>query len=133
MSALPPIADIGTQSRNVRFVPKADIPPKHHSLVYGHRPVVGAREGLSLWTNETVVFALNGESERFKHNKGVLKMAKITSVKELVKELANFDLNVTEEKMTEVIKEALRVYPESAELAWSYIGELLGYERLQRH
>src|SRR5215472_9849774 len=25
MSALPPIADIGTQSRNVRFVPKADI------------------------------------------------------------------------------------------------------------
>src|SRR5215472_8720511 len=24
MSALPPIADIGTQSRNVRFVPKAD-------------------------------------------------------------------------------------------------------------
>ena len=60
-------------------------------------------------------------------------MAKITSVKELVKELANFDLYVTEEKMTEVIKEALRVYPESAELAWSYIGELLGYERLQRH
>jgi hypothetical protein len=60
-------------------------------------------------------------------------MTKITSVKELVKELANFDLNVTEEKMTEVIKEALRVYPESAELAWCYIGELLGYERLQRH
>ena len=27
MSALPPKADIGTQSRNVRFVPKADIPP----------------------------------------------------------------------------------------------------------
>jgi hypothetical protein len=25
MSALPPIADIGTQSRNVRFVPEADI------------------------------------------------------------------------------------------------------------
>ena len=25
MSALPPIADIGTQPRNVRFVPKADI------------------------------------------------------------------------------------------------------------
>jgi hypothetical protein len=25
MSALPPIADIGTQSWNVRFVPKADI------------------------------------------------------------------------------------------------------------
>jgi hypothetical protein len=27
MSALPPKADIGTQSRNVRFVPKADIVP----------------------------------------------------------------------------------------------------------
>ena len=26
MSALPPKADIGTHSRNVRFVPKADIP-----------------------------------------------------------------------------------------------------------
>src|SRR6516164_5956646 len=26
MSALPPIADIGTQQRDVRFVPKADIP-----------------------------------------------------------------------------------------------------------
>jgi len=26
MSALPPKADIGTQPRNVRFVPKADIP-----------------------------------------------------------------------------------------------------------
>ena len=65
-------------------------------------------------------------------NRG-LKMAKITSVKELVKELANFDLNVTEEKMTEVINEALRVCPESAELAWRYMGELLGYERLERH
>ena len=27
MSALPPKADIGTQSRNVRFVPKANIQP----------------------------------------------------------------------------------------------------------
>ena len=26
MSALPPKADIGTHSRNVRFLPKADIP-----------------------------------------------------------------------------------------------------------
>ena len=26
MSALPPKADIGTQSRDVRFVPKADVP-----------------------------------------------------------------------------------------------------------
>jgi hypothetical protein len=36
MSALPPKADIGTQSRNVRFVPKADscaaaiLPPREH-------------------------------------------------------------------------------------------------------
>ena len=59
-------------------------------------------------------------------------MARITSVKELVKELANFDLKVTEEKMTEVINEALRVCPESAKLAWRYMGELLGYERLER-
>jgi hypothetical protein len=88
---------------------------------------------VSLWTNEAVVFALREESARFKQNKGGLKMAKITSVKELVKELANFDLNVTEEKMTEVINEALRVCPESAELAWRYMGELLGYERLERH
>jgi hypothetical protein len=35
MSALPPKADIGTQSWNVRFVPKADIGPGsliHHNL-----------------------------------------------------------------------------------------------------
>src|SRR3974390_3312421 len=30
MSALPPKADIGTQSRNVRFVPKADIRNRFH-------------------------------------------------------------------------------------------------------
>jgi hypothetical protein len=31
MSALPPKADIGTQSRNVRLVPKADIEmPRYH-------------------------------------------------------------------------------------------------------
>ena len=36
MSALPPKADIGTQSWNVRFVPKADI---HHSFDH----MVGAR------------------------------------------------------------------------------------------
>jgi hypothetical protein len=29
MSALPPKADIGTQSRNVRFVPKADMITSH--------------------------------------------------------------------------------------------------------
>jgi hypothetical protein len=34
MSALPPKADIGTQSKNVRFVPKADIPP-FQSIVVG--------------------------------------------------------------------------------------------------
>src|SRR5262249_39050524 len=33
MSALPPKADIGTQSRNVRFVPKADIPVLFDHLV----------------------------------------------------------------------------------------------------
>jgi hypothetical protein len=33
MSALPPKADIGTQSRNVRFVPKADISPVGHSII----------------------------------------------------------------------------------------------------
>ena len=31
MSALPPKADIGTHSRNVRFVPKADIQTAHYS------------------------------------------------------------------------------------------------------
>src|SRR5262249_6964509 len=38
MSALPPIADIGTQSWNVRFVPKADINPpiSRASLLVGH-------------------------------------------------------------------------------------------------
>src|SRR5499427_10446731 len=33
MSALPPKADIGTQSSNVRFVPKADISPVGHNVV----------------------------------------------------------------------------------------------------
>jgi len=37
MSALPPKADIGTQSWNVRFVPKADMRPPHH---YGRRIVL---------------------------------------------------------------------------------------------
>src|SRR6516164_4684328 len=37
MSALPPKADIGTQSRNVRFVPKADISPVIHSM-RAHEP-----------------------------------------------------------------------------------------------
>jgi hypothetical protein len=32
MSALPPKADIGTQSWNVRFVPKADIAARTHSI-----------------------------------------------------------------------------------------------------
>jgi len=32
MSALPPKADIGTQSRDVRFVPKADIGAFEHVI-----------------------------------------------------------------------------------------------------
>src|SRR5262249_36081056 len=36
MSALPPKADIGTQSRHVRFVPKADIEhPSSHPVIGG--------------------------------------------------------------------------------------------------
>src|SRR5262252_11024740 len=43
MSALPPKADIGTQSWNVRFVPIADITPRsERSLLFDH--LVGARE-----------------------------------------------------------------------------------------
>jgi hypothetical protein len=34
MSALPPIADIGTQSRNVRFVPKADKVQRNKIALY---------------------------------------------------------------------------------------------------
>jgi hypothetical protein len=36
MSALPPKADIGTQSRNVRFVPKADICSAANSSLFDH-------------------------------------------------------------------------------------------------
>jgi hypothetical protein len=44
MSALPPKADIGTQSRNVRFVPKADsctaaIEASHFNALRKGRPV----------------------------------------------------------------------------------------------
>ena len=43
MSALPPKADIGTQSWNVRFVPKADIMRRSKSgLLFDH--LVGAGE-----------------------------------------------------------------------------------------
>src|SRR5262249_20344452 len=45
MSALPPIADIGTQSRNVCFVPKADIGREglvRRRPLSGTTPVVGA-------------------------------------------------------------------------------------------
>jgi len=38
MSALPPIADIETQSRDVRFVPKADISFAHSIPHYDVRP-----------------------------------------------------------------------------------------------
>jgi len=40
MSALPPKADIGTQSRNVRFVPKADSGTAAKTASFGH---VGGR------------------------------------------------------------------------------------------
>ena len=42
MSALPPKADIGTQSWNVRFVPKADILRCEKKSLFDHR--VGAGE-----------------------------------------------------------------------------------------
>ena len=42
MSALPPKADIGTQSRNVRFVPKADILRCSIFSLFDHR--VGTAE-----------------------------------------------------------------------------------------
>ena len=46
MSALPPKADIGTQSRNVRFVPKADIGISATRLVFPITKVqVSARPG----------------------------------------------------------------------------------------
>ena len=41
MSALPPKADIGTQARNVRFVPKADIASLFDKV---RRPFRGERE-----------------------------------------------------------------------------------------
>src|SRR5262249_54219901 len=37
MSALPPKADIGTQPRNVRFVPKADIANDRRTLIAAHQ------------------------------------------------------------------------------------------------
>src|SRR5262249_55536869 len=45
MSALPPKADIGTQSRNVRFVPKADIMRRSKSPLLDHL-VSGDEESL---------------------------------------------------------------------------------------
>ena len=42
MSALPPIADIGTQARNVRFVPKADICTAAISAERQNRPPVSS-------------------------------------------------------------------------------------------
>ena len=36
MSALPPKADIGTQPRHVRFVPKADIGQRGKKTVFDH-------------------------------------------------------------------------------------------------
>src|SRR5215472_18522485 len=47
MSALPPKADIGTQSRNVRFVPKADICSAAKERLFDH--FVG--DGEHAWRN----------------------------------------------------------------------------------
>jgi hypothetical protein len=49
MSALPPIADIGTQSRNVRFVPKAD---KVSNVIRGFAPDLAPVFLLSQWKYE---------------------------------------------------------------------------------
>ena len=46
MSALPPKADIGTQSWNVRFVPKADICSAAKIIIYS---IMVAPVGLALW------------------------------------------------------------------------------------
>src|SRR6516225_8314432 len=55
MSALPPTADIGTQSWNVRFASKADIPHRsERGLLFDH--LVGARQHR----------AWNGDSERLR-------------------------------------------------------------------
>jgi len=40
MSALPPKADIGTHSRNVRFVPKADIDPSIPGRAAAHENIL---------------------------------------------------------------------------------------------
>ena len=53
MSALPPKADIGTQSRDVRFVPKADICGAAKFRLFDH--LVGGREH-SLWDCKTERF-----------------------------------------------------------------------------
>ena len=53
MSALPPKADIGTQSRDVRFVPKADICSAANFSLFDHL-VGGGEQGLR-----------HGETKRF--------------------------------------------------------------------
>jgi hypothetical protein len=45
MSALPPVADIGTQPRNVRFVPKADITTCYISTALGGRNLIDGDKG----------------------------------------------------------------------------------------
>ena len=42
MSALAPIADMCSATRNVRFVPKADYAPQKHTILFDH--LVGAGE-----------------------------------------------------------------------------------------
>jgi len=54
MSALPPIADIGTQSRNVRFVPKADITGKREppvGMVFPTYLLLPARSCSTAWSS----------------------------------------------------------------------------------
>src|SRR6516162_6665833 len=76
MSALPPKADIGTQPRDVRFVPKADIPrcseDRRHSITWSARAsseggmvTPSALAVLRLITNSIFVDWITGRSAGF--------------------------------------------------------------------
>jgi hypothetical protein len=54
MSALPPKADIGTQSRDVRFVPKADILRCSKELAIRSHFVGANRQSLEVWRGRTL-------------------------------------------------------------------------------
>ena len=49
MSALPPIADIHRQGRNVRFVPKADIAPPTRSPRRREQAALPEQSDRALW------------------------------------------------------------------------------------